>query len=423
LEDFIKTLMSNFMFICIPPIVYFLYWANIEKKNDHFPPILIFIGLSISMILCMSFPVRYMEHYTFDFRQVLLVLGVFYGGAKIGGALLVLLITYRYLIGGDGFYIALSVSGTLYVTLLYIKSKFELNSLYKIFLALTVSTIVVPLFIKFVLYLGNFYSLKALFIFSSFIIIQSIVIFLLIYLIEFVINHFKMEKQLQESEKMRVVSEIAASVSHEVRNPLTTVKGMLQLLGDADVSQEKKQEFVHLALTELNSAVRIISDYLTFAKPQLTNIKQLNLANECQHVVNVLTPYANFHQVDLVYNSNSDCIIIGDSQKLRQSLINLVKNCIEASTKGTVEITTSIIREKAIIEIRDTGIGMSKEQIKRLGTPYYSTKEKGTGLGTMVSFSLIKAMSGSIAIESEINKGSLFVISFPSHDVGDTLGQ
>ncbi|MBP1934416.1 sensor histidine kinase [Ammoniphilus resinae] len=422
MEDFIKTLMTNFMFICIPPIVYFLYWTNIEKKNDRFPSLLIFVGLSISMILCMSFPVRYMEHYTFDFRQVLLVLGVFYGGARIGGALLIILLTYRYLIGGDGFYIALFVSGTLYVSLLYIKSKFELNSRYKIFLALMVSTIIIPLLLKFVLYLGNFYSLKALFLFSSFIIVQSIVLCLLIYLIEFVIDHFKMEKQLQEAEKMRVVSEIAASVSHEVRNPLTTVKGMLQLLGDVDLSQEKKQEFVRLALTELNSAVNIISDYLTFAKPQLTNIMHLNLAHECRHVVNVLTPYANFHQVDLIYKSNNDCMIIGDSQKLRQSLINLIKNCIEASHKGTVEITTSAIGEVAVIKIRDTGIGMSKEQIKRLGTPYYSTKEKGTGLGTMVSFSLIKAMSGAITIESEIDKGSLFVISFPSLDDAETPG-
>jgi two-component system, sporulation sensor kinase B len=107
--------------------------------------------------------------------------------------------------------------------------------------------------------------------------------------------------------------------------------------------------------------------------------------------------------------------ILGDSQRFRQSLFNLVKNCIEASPSGRVDVAILEIREHVVIRIKDTGVGMTSDQIQRLGIPYYSTKEKGTGLGTSVAFSIIKAMNGSIEVESEINKGSLFVISFPSY--------
>jgi two-component system sporulation sensor kinase B len=222
-----------------------------------------------------------------------------------------------------------------------------------------------------------------------------------------------MQKSLQEAEKMRVVSELAASVSHEVRNPLTTVKGMLQLIGRMDYPKEKKQEFIQLALSELDTAITIISEYLTFSKPQLDDVRIIDLADECKQVVNVLTPYANLYQVRLSCSANQSAMISGDSSRLRQSLINLIKNCIEASEKGAVEIALFPKKEETVILIKDTGIGMTKEQIRRLGTPYYSTKEKGTGLGTMVAFSLIHAMNGTITVESEVGKGSLFVICFP----------
>jgi two-component system sporulation sensor kinase B len=224
-----------------------------------------------------------------------------------------------------------------------------------------------------------------------------------------------MQKELQEVEKVKVVSQIAASVSHEIRNPLTTVKGLLQFFGERDLPLEKRQNLTKVALHELDTAINIITDYLTFAKPQIEKMTSLNLSAELQQVISVLTPYANMQQVTLRCVVDTAQQILGDSQHFRQCMINLVKNCIEASTNGRVDIAVLTIREHVVIRIKDTGAGMTREQIQRLGIPYYSTKEKGTGLGTMVAFSIIKAMHGTIEVESEVNMGSLFVISFPLH--------
>lgn len=405
------------MFMLIPPVVYFLYWTSNEKKRPKLSPLLLLVTLTGSMLLCMSFPYQYQDEYYFDFRHIPIVLGVLYGGPRLGGIILAILLGYRYVMGGEGVSPGSLIAIAVYLGLVYIKFKYQLDTRYKLILAVWISAAVFPVPLLLTLAFIKLITFKMAFAFILFRFLQSFAICFIVYLIEFLIDHYKMQSQLQESEKMRVVSELAASVSHEIRNPLTTVKGMLQLLGANDYPKEKKQEYITMALSELDTSINIISDYLTFSKPQLDNVKPIHLADECKKVINVLSPYANLHQAHLHFSLDPSCIILGDSQKLRQSLINLVKNCIEASKDGTVEIILQNKREGSVIQIRDTGVGMTKEQIQRLGTPYYSTKEKGTGLGSMVAFSLIKAMNGSVTVESELGKGTKFLISFPHREM------
>jgi two-component system sporulation sensor kinase B len=409
----VESIMSNFMFICIPSIVYFLVWTKYRKQSGYSSKIVLFILLSISVILCLSFPYHYLKHYIFDFREVPLVIGVLYGGPLVGGALLAILMAYRYIIGGHGTYSALFVDLGIYLSLVIMTTRHHLNNRSELFRALVVCTALVPILIKLLWCWFSMFSYQTTIITVLFRIIEFVAIYITVYIIEFLIGHFKMQKELLEIEKMRVVSQIAASVSHEIRNPLTTVKGLLQVFRERDLSLDKRQNLTDVALHELDTAINIISDYLTFAKPQMEKMIFLNLSIELQQVISVLTPYANMQQVTLTCVVDTNQQILGDSQKFRQSLINLVKNCIEASPGGRVDVAVLTIREHVVIRIKDTGKGMTSDHIQRLGIPYYSTKEKGTGLGTSVAFSIIKAMNGSIEIESEINKGSLFAISFP----------
>lgn len=414
MTQLLESIMSNFMFICVPSIVYLLVWTKYGKKSGYTSKIVLFLFLSISIILCLSFPYHYLDNFIFDFRQVPLVIGVLYGGPLVGGALLAILMAFRYIIGGDGTYLGLLISLCMYISLVAMTTKRRLSNHSKLIVrALVVSTAIIP-FLIMLLWCWFFkFSYQETIIIALFRIIQFVAICMTVYLVEFIIGYFKMQKELYEIEKMRVVSQIAASVSHEIRNPLTTVKGLLQVFREKDISLEKRRNLTEVALHELNTAINVISDYLTFAKPQIEKVTFLNLSEEFQQVVSVLTPYANMQQVTLTCVVDTVQQVLGDSQQFRQSLINLVKNCIEASPNGRVDIAVLTIREHVVIRIKDTGTGMTSEQIQRLGTPYYSTKEKGTGLGTMVAFSIIKAMNGTIKIESEINMGSLFVISFP----------
>ncbi|TVY05470.1 ATP-binding protein [Paenibacillus cremeus] len=413
MAQWFQIIMGNFVFICIPLILYFVFWMRFGYKIEKFSKIVLSLFLSTALLLCLSFPYQFEDGYLFDFRLIPLVLGIIYGGPWVGGVLFAILIVYRFMIGGDGVYIAVLVASCTYLSLVIFSTKERLNSSAKLFRALIVSTALIPISMKIIwFFLGNI-NYKQTLIMISYRIIEFLAICVTVYLVEFVSSHFRMQKELQEIEKMRVISQIAASVSHEIRNPLTTVKGLLQLFKEKELPLEKRENLSELAINELNTAINIISDYLTFAKPQIAKMACLDMSMELQHVIVVLTPYANMLQVTLTFVSDIDQSILGDSQQLRQSLINLIKNSIEASSNGRVDIAALMVRESVVIRIQDTGCGMTEKQIQRLGTPYYSTKEKGTGLGTMVAFSLIKAMNGSIHVESEINKGSLFEISFP----------
>lgn len=232
-------------------------------------------------------------------------------------------------------------------------------------------------------------------------------------------NHEKtiqnLHEELNKLTQIKTVSEIAASISHEVRNPLTVTRGFTQLLKDGSLSDEQRNQYIKLSLEELDRAERIIGDYLNFAKPSFDNEEVLQLDQEIEYIVQVIHPYATMNNITVEVNIE-DCeyAVLGEKQKLHQSLLNIVKNGIEAmEKKGKITIQLKKCTGKAQLIIRDDGKGMSDEQIEKIGTPYFSTKDKGTGLGTMVAFNLIKAMQGEYNIESQIGKGTTFFITFP----------
>lgn len=232
-------------------------------------------------------------------------------------------------------------------------------------------------------------------------------------------NHEKTVQNLQEElnklTQIKTVSEIAASISHEVRNPLTVTRGFTQLLKDGSLTDEQRNQYIKLSLEELDRAERIIGDYLNFAKPSIENKEVLYLNQEIEYIVQVINPYATMNSIAVEVNME-DCqyAILGEKQKLRQSLLNIVKNGIEAiEKKGKITIQLQHCDGNAQLIISDNGKGMSAEQIKNIGTPYFSTKDKGTGLGTMVAFNIIKEMQGEYNIESQIGKGTTFFITFP----------
>ncbi|WP_409303052.1 ATP-binding protein [Peribacillus sp. SCS-155] len=248
---------------------------------------------------------------------------------------------------------------------------------------------------------------------GSFVVIIAIVIS--VFIISRYTNNFReLAKEMRELEKLKTVSEIAASISHEVRNPLTVIKGFLQLLKERNHTDEDKMLYLTISLDELERAEHIITDYLTFAKPSLENVKVLDLTEELDYVLTVVSPYANMNNVHIDVSFKEKVYISGEAAKLHQCLINVIKNGIEAMPEGG-ELSVAITKagSHASLSVTDSGTGMSEEQLKRLGTPFYTTKDKGTGLGTMVVYSIVKAMGGEIKVKSKENKGTSFTIILP----------
>lgn len=410
-----KDILINVLFIIFPIFLYQIFSLDRLRMTQNQHKLIIGGFAAISILLCMSFPSIVAPGFFYDLRFIPFLLASLYCGFPTAVVLALEIIFYRLLLGGLGSISTIVVYSLLLPVIYAILPSFKRFSmqgkiLVTIAFSFAMSTISNVFFVIF-----NHLPSSSIFYLEELIITQVLCMFLVTFMVERIRENSILREMINRSEKLRVVSEMAAAVSHEIRNPLTVTRGFIQLLLKTDLPKEKRHEFLQLSLEELDRAGSIITDYLTLAKPQLCSVVTINIAEEIKYVLDVMAPYAVMHNIEFRNHLLDLCFITGDRQKLHQCLINLVKNGIEAMPDGGVlTITNTCQNQMAVIEIADTGTGMTAEQIARLGTPYYSTKEKGTGLGTMVAFSIIQAFNGKVSINSVYGKGTRFILSFPS---------
>lgn len=232
---------------------------------------------------------------------------------------------------------------------------------------------------------------------------------------ENIITKTKLQKELQRAEKMNAIGQLAASVAHEIRNPMTVVRGFLQIFLAKDHLSSEELMYVQLMIDELNRAEMIINDYLSLAKPDLDQIEKVHASELAEKVMDLMNSYALMSQnIALITDYDSQVFLKGNTSELKQVLINIVKNGIEAMrADGTLTLKVFSQDEYGVFEITDTGSGMSQEELARLGTAFYSLKEKGTGIGLMVCYQVVEKMKGLIDVESEIGKGTTFRVFIP----------
>ncbi|MDR7002105.1 PAS domain S-box protein [Neobacillus niacini] len=204
------------------------------------------------------------------------------------------------------------------------------------------------------------------------------------------------QELLLNSEKLSVAGQLAAGIAHEVRNPLTAIKGFLQLM---DSEENYNQSYFKIIGSEINRIELILSELLTLAKPQDMKVKENNLKQLLEHVKSLIDTQAIMKniEVEIVFQSKVDTIICDENQ-LKQVFINILKNSIEAMPNGgNITITVEECCTKKIrLLFKDTGEGIPPHIIKRIGEPFISTKEKGTGLGLMISKQIIENHKGNL---------------------------
>ncbi len=220
---------------------------------------------------------------------------------------------------------------------------------------------------------------------------------------------------LQRTEKMEVISQLSASVAHEVRNPLQVTRGFLQLISGGALT-EKEKGFVQLAISELDRAANIITEFLNFAKPQEEHKVRLDVKEELMQIQSIVYPLMMIHGYELEMRLQQNIYVKGVSSKFKQVLINMIKNSIDALKQdGKIKIEAYIQEDidRIIILIEDNGEGMSASDLRRLGEPFYTKKSQGTGLGLSVSYSIIESMQGEISITSQKGEGTQVKIMLP----------
>jgi len=221
----------------------------------------------------------------------------------------------------------------------------------------------------------------------------------------------KLENEIERLDRLNIVGEMAASIGHEIRNPLTTVRGYLQMFGMKDKYAEHKEQFSTM-IEELDRANLIITEFLSLAKNKAVNFQHGNL-NE---IIQMLFPLL---QADALHRGNEIKIELGnipeldlDKKEIRQLLMNLVRNAEEAMlSKGTIVIKTGLDEEQVFLSVKDSGQGIPKDILDKLGTPFLTTKDNGTGLGLPVCYRIAERHNAKIKVKTGIN-GTTFFVKF-----------
>lgn len=225
-------------------------------------------------------------------------------------------------------------------------------------------------------------------------------------------EHHLMEDLLRRSEKLTTVGQLAAGVAHEIRNPLTTLRGFLQIQQESEKVNIRHTEIM---LSELDRINLIVSEFLILAKPQVVHFQVKDLRFIMGDVVSLLDSQAHLFNIEFTVRFSKDPILVYcEENQLKQVFINLLKNAIEAMKNGGI-ITLDLHsrHQYAIIRIIDEGEGIAEGTLQKLGEPFFTSKDTGTGLGLMVSQRIIESHKGTMKITSYVGEGTEVAISLP----------
>ncbi|WP_234414285.1 ATP-binding protein [Paenibacillus sp. CAA11] len=225
-------------------------------------------------------------------------------------------------------------------------------------------------------------------------------------------EHNKMEELLRRSEKLTTVGQLAAGVAHEIRNPLTTLRGFLQL---QQSSGKVSPQHTDLMLSELDRINMIVSEFLILAKPQATHFQIKDIRYIMGDVISLLDSMAHMYGIQFLTDFAKEPLYVHcEENQLKQVFINLLKNAVEAMPQGgMIGLEIKAEEDQVKVWIVDEGEGVPKEMLSKLGEPFFTSKEHGTGLGLMVSQRIIEVHKGTLVIDSVVGWGTLVTISLP----------
>lgn len=407
--EFLKDLILHFSIILSLGFMYnFLYM----QRRGVYQKQVFKLSVLCALLMTMAFPVKFDGGMEFDLKLIPFFLAFFYLSRIDGLLLFFIMLTLQALIDLNGVGLALINYSIIIILFFSIEKMYKDSTLNKkIALGLFVYTLITATRLAALINSGNENEYLYLIVFS---IVSFIALSVTIYIIEMTNFQLKTMNELHKAEKFSAISQLAASVAHEIRNPMTTIRGFMQVLqGDKNLN-DNQNLFISISLQELDRTQTIIDNFLSLAKPNTGGTAKLNVSELLKEIIEFMRSYSHLANTELVEGIDKNLSIKADAHEIRQVFINIIKNGIEAMPNGgSIYIIAKVVKDNVKIEFRDEGIGMNKAQLDRLGNPYYSTKEKGTGLGLMISYDIIHRMKGKIIVDSEEGKGTTFTILLP----------
>lgn len=245
-----------------------------------------------------------------------------------------------------------------------------------------------------------------------------------------VIENSRQYRRMQERDKLAALGQMAAGLAHEVKNPLGAIKGAAQLLSEPEDGQTldpNASEFLGIILEEVDRLDRVVGSVLDYARPSQGNPGAVDVNAVVKRTLQVLSSEYAREQPVLAELADEPPLVRADAEQLRQVLMNLVRNALQATDGGTVTVstkvgsgTTPVSGETVELSVRDEGPGISPQVLKSLFVPFFTTKDKGTGLGLAISQRLVEGWGGRIEVSTQTGRGSTFTVVLPTVDLTAT---
>ncbi len=226
----------------------------------------------------------------------------------------------------------------------------------------------------------------------------------------------KAEKLILDTEKLSIAGELAASIAHEIRNPITAIKGFIQIIEHGSINQT----YFDIINSEMNRIELILKELLLLAKPQAVMFQPQNIIQTLEQSIALLEAQANMYSVEIKTEIEpNNYTIFCEENRLKQVFINLIKNAIDAMPEGGVLRIhcENSMNQMITLRFTDEGYGIPESTLKRLGEPFYTTKDKGTGLGFMVCKNIIEEHNGKLNVYSEVNVGTTIEVMLPVRSI------
>ena len=231
-----------------------------------------------------------------------------------------------------------------------------------------------------------------------------------------------LEEKLKQNEKLAAVGQLAAGIAHEIRNPLASMSASIEMLKGSlptDGAYLENQKLMDIAIREIDRLNRLVTEFLDFVKPEKLKFQTVNLKDLILELVDGIRRQKNLkHAIHFAENFSGELLALANPEKIKQVALNLLVNAVQAMDKsGEVEVGCGPAGPgKVKFWVADSGVGMSEEVLAHLYEPFFTTKEKGTGLGLATAYKIIEAHRGEILVTSKVNHGTRFevILQVPS---------
>lgn len=228
-------------------------------------------------------------------------------------------------------------------------------------------------------------------------------------------------EQLRRAERLSALGELAAGLAHEIRNPLGSFEGAVNIVSRPELPEDTRQEFRHMALSEVDRLKGLVSNFLDFARPPVSRPTQTSPFELLRAVERLVAETAGMAHIAIRTHVKADLpAIMIDSQQIKQVLLNLTLNSIQAMPGGgNVVLRASTHREMVVFEVEDEGNGVREEDMEKIFDPFFTTRPNGTGLGLSIASRIVTQHGGHIRARKNVNRGMTFAIELPQQTDGD----